>query len=110
MRIILDTNFIIYALQCRVRIEEELRRILDVNFEIFVIQQTLDELKKLKNSLALKYAGQFPVIKEEGYADDVLKKLSNENTIIATMDRNLQMSLKRKIIIRQKKYLALSFQ
>ena len=53
-KIILDTNFIVTALKFKIDLFSELRKALDFQYEIFILDKTIDELKKLKATLALK--------------------------------------------------------
>ncbi len=118
-RIILDTNFILAIGQFHIDIFSELQRICNFPYEIFVLDKTLVELEKLINSdskqrdrFAAKLA--LDLIKDRvsilktpnGYVDDLLVKLSDKSTIIATQDKELKKRLKGGLItIKQKKYL-----
>lgn len=118
--IVLDTNFIIAALEFRIDIRTELSRILDFNFEIATLSSTSLELEKLikegeyferKQAMLamafLKKAG-FKALPAEGNTDELLLRLDKANDIIATQDLELRKRLKAKgfktVVIRQKKH------
>ena len=111
-KIILDTNFLVDSLKFKIDIFSELRRILDVNYEIFVLDKTLEELKKIKKEkLILKLVEEYNVgiiETDEGTVDDLIVDLVNENYIVCTNDSELKKRVKEKklsiITIRQKKY------
>lgn len=108
-KIILDTNFLLYVVRNRIDLFGELDRILDINYKVCFLDKSLDELKgkklgKLASVFAKKY---LKIIKtKKGKVDDLLLE---QNSVIATMDKELMEKLKKKkrqvIIIRQKKYL-----
>jgi rRNA-processing protein FCF1 len=121
-KIILDTNFLLIPAQFRVDIFSEIERIADFNYDLCVLDKTIDELKKImdeqegKNKAAAKLALDLVKIKklkilktEEGYVDDLLQE--QKEAIIATADQELIRKLKDKgikiIRLRQKKYLKL---
>ncbi|MBI5871740.1 hypothetical protein HZB88_01500 [archaeon] len=120
--IILDTNAIIGAVINKIDIQRELNRICYFRFRICVLDKTIRELEKLINegdfkqkkcaSLALKFikAAGISILKTEGTgsADNEIARLGAK-AIIVTQDKELKKKLKgRKIIIRQKGYLAWS--
>ena len=110
-KIILDTNFILIPFQFKVDIFSELERICHFSYKIYILDKSLDELKKLKyNKLALELIKQKNIkvikTKNSAYVDSQLKKL--KNVIIATNDKKLIKDLKVPIIIlKQKKYLVM---
>ena len=123
-RVVLDTNFLIIALEFRIDIFQELSRVLDVRFNVYILDKTINELEKLINKPKVN---QFTInlvksfIKRKnikilrtsrnGYVDDLILSLKPGNLIVATQDKELKRKLKLKdipiIIIRQKKYLEL---
>jgi len=123
-RVVLDTNFLIIALKFRIDIFQELSRVLDVRFDVYILDKTINELEKLINKPKVN---QFTInlvksfIKRKnikilrtsrnGYVDDLILSLKPGNLIVATQDKELKRKLKEKnipiIIIRQKKYLEL---
>lgn len=123
MRIILDTNFLLIPAQFKVDIFSEIKRIADFKYHLYVLDKTLDELKKIekeqrgkhkaaaKLALALLKNKKVKVIKttSENYVDDLLVEYSKKGAIIATQDLGLKRRLKKPcIFLRQKKYLALT--
>jgi len=118
-RIILDTNFLLAISQFHVDIFSELEKICDFPYTLHILDKTIDELNNIiktpgkKDKEAAKLAlmlieGRIEVIKGEGnYVDDILVKMADDNTIIATQDKELKKRIKTRIIvIKQKKYLA----
>ncbi len=129
--IIFDTNAIIWAVLNKIDIYKELDRICDFRFKICVLDKTIAELKGMCNasgnkrlinkaglqqkkgaSLALKFirlAG-INIIKTKSACsvDDAIVK-RGKKAIIVTQDKNLRKRLQgRKIVIRQRSYLAWS--
>jgi len=112
-RIILDTDFLLISLKHHVDIFSELSRICDFQFEIFILDRTLDELKgKKMEKLALEFVySKLKIIKtpRKGQVDDLLLDIADANTVICTQDKDLKEKLKKRririITIRQKKYL-----
>ena len=98
--IILDTNFIIYLLKYKIQLFKEIERILYENYQIYVLDKTLEELKNLEekgkkqNKLLTKLSLKFLKInenkiltiktKENKQVDDLIKDIINKDTIIAT--------------------------
>lgn len=117
-RVILDTNFLMAIGQFGIDVFSELERICDFPYKVYVLDKTIDELNKVaksggKNKAASKLAltiikDKVEVIKTgEGYVDDVLVQIANEDTIISTQDKELKGRIKTRVItIKQKKYLA----
>lgn len=118
-RIILDTNFLLAISQFNIDVFSELERLCDFPYTVNALDKTLDELNQIvktqggRNKLAAKLAlaivkDRVKVIKtKEGYVDDILVKLADNDTLIATQDRELKKRVKTRIItIKQKKYLA----
>lgn len=123
-KIIIDTNFLLIPFQFRIDIFSEIDRIVDFKYELFIVDKTIDELKKIikeqkgKNKEAAKIA--LALIKnkrirklktdEELDVDSLL--LKQKEAIIATQDVILKRRLKKNkiktITLRQKKYLMLN--
>jgi uncharacterized protein len=118
MRIIIDTNFLVSALQFHVDILSELQRVCDFNYELAVIDKTIDELENIaskgkgKDKRAAKLA--LDIIKAKGikrikakasHVDDAI--VAEKGAAVATNDRELIARLKgRKVIrLRAKRYL-----
>jgi len=105
---LLDTNFIITCIKQKIDFFEELRF---MGFEIIIPDRVIDELKKLKQTLALKLLEKNNFKKIILIGRDVDNSIinyakKNPEIIIATLDKELSNKLKnRKIIIRGKKKL-----
>jgi len=105
---LLDTNFIITCIKQKIDFFEELRF---MGFEIIIPDRVIDELKKLKQTLALKLLEKNNFKKIILIGKDVDNSIinyakKNPEIIIATLDKELSNKLKnRKIIIRGKKKL-----
>lgn len=110
IKIILDTDFLLCSLRFRISLTEELRRILDDSFEIYILDKTIDELKGKKDSkLALEFIKKFRILKTSKNLpfDDLV--MNFRGYTIATQDKALKEKLKKAnfgvITIRQKRYL-----
>jgi len=122
-KIVLDTNFLLIPAQFKVDIFSEIDRIMTEPYEIYIVDKTIDELKKiimdtrqkLKDrkaaglALQLIEAKKIPQIKTEKdkSVDDLIMGL--KGYIVATQDIELKMRLKAKkvriITLRAKKKL-----
>jgi len=105
---LLDTNFIITCIKQKIDFFEELRF---MGFEIIIPDRVIDELKKLKQTLALKLLEKNNFKKIILIGKDVDNSIinyakKNPEILVATLDKELSNKLKnRKIIIRGKKKL-----
>lgn len=124
-KIILDTNFLLIPAQFKVDIFSEIDRICNFNYELSIIDKTVDELKKIiktakkgkdksaaKLALALLKTRKIKKIKtKEGYVDNLILKSINKDYILATQDALLKKKATKKgcrvIFLRLKKYLIL---
>ncbi len=118
-KILVDTNFLLVPFQFKVDIFKEIDRIIDEKYEVFIIDKTIDELEKLIKGgkekerkaarMALQLIKKFniKIINTQGdNVDDIIVKLKDKDTIVATMDKELKKRLKGDVIVlRQKKYL-----
>ena len=112
--IILDTNLLIHSLEYHIDIDEELRNVLNEPFEVAIIKTTEKELKGKKNeNLARKWLEKLHVKlinppKDDINVDQAILAVAEQNTLVATQDKELKQKLKKKgiqvITIRQKKY------
>ena len=96
LTIILDTDFLLNALRKKLRIEEELNRILDQPYQIQLLSNTIRELQGKKDGkLAITYAERYPVIAthQEGTFDRAIENYPH--TYVATQDKNLKEKLKK---------------
>lgn len=122
-RIILDTSFLVNCIRFKIDFFSEIRRICDFNYELCIVDKSVDELKSIiekggKDGLFAKIVLQ--MIKkfnislintvESKYVDDLIIENSGKDVIVATQDINLKKRLKENnvqvIFIRQKKYLS----
>ena len=124
-RIIIDTNFLMIPGQFRVDIFSEFSRICNFNYELFIFEQSIYELKNTVRNAKKgrdKKAAQFALkliklkninlIKSENKdVDSLILENADNDTVVATQDILLRKSLLKKqvsvIILRQKKYLQL---
>jgi hypothetical protein len=120
-KIILDTNFLMIPYQFRVDIFEEIRRIMEGEYELVTLDGVVKELEKIKeykgkSAAAAKIALEFIKIKsikvintDSEKVDNKIIELSDKNTVVATNDIKLKKILKNKkikiIYLRNKKYL-----
>jgi len=101
MKVLLDTNFLLYAAKHKVDYSE--------SGDLFTLSLVVDELDNLKNNarkikdrdaaaLALKLlkASKVKILKAEGSADKVIIKRAEEFDVVATMDKELKKKLKGK--------------
>lgn len=117
MKIVIDTNFWIYAVLNKIRIFEEL-----LGYEVYTLDKVLQELKQISKKrsqqgmaakVALDMIKKFEVkiISSPKPADEKLIELAKEGYIVATNDTELVKRIKDlggKIAqIRQKKYIEL---
>jgi len=111
--IILDTDFLINIAKNNIDVFDELKRICNFQYEIKIIDKTLDELKgkpKEKLIIALLESKNVKVIKtkKDKIVDELIIGLKQKDLIIATQDKDLKNRVKSPIItIRQGKYLQL---
>ena len=113
--IILDTNFLVYLLEFKIDLFSELDRVTTSGYEIKILDKTVDELEKLSSKniyakIALSMLNKFEIIKTDSgkYVDDILVDLDGPGVVVGTQDKELKDRLKgQKLIIRQKKYLAI---
>ena len=125
-KILLDTNFLLVPYQFRVDIFTQINRIMHFQYKIFVLDKSVEELKKViegqkgKSKDAAKIALKLIAIKNIGVikaesgkkTDEVIVELSRkDNYIVATQDKDLKRSLINHgievIVLRQKKILVL---
>ena len=130
-KVILDTNFLMIPGALKVDIFSEIERIMEESYELYILENSIDELRKIieeqkgKHKAAAKLALDFiehkklkvmrakslnmPVNSKNSIVDDSLLALAGTDTIIATQDAALKKSLQLKgakiIILRGKKYL-----
>lgn len=98
----------------KVDIFSEIDRLIEKKYTLYILDKSLDELNRIKNNkIALALSKRLKIIetKEKLDVDSILVKLSDENTIIATNDKELKQRLKKKrskvITLKQKTHLVL---
>lgn len=123
-KIIIDTNFLMIPFKFKVDIFSEFRRVCDFNYELFIFEQSISELKNIierqrgKDRIGAKLALNLIKIKnigiiktEEKDVDLLILENVGRNNVIATQDLILKKELKNRgspvIILRNKKYLQL---
>lgn len=89
MKIILDTNFLVYCAKNKIDYVEEISNLLNGNYELVVPKQVIEELEKIKN----KKSEHIPFVKRIGK----FKKTTGKDKLAA--DLALQLLSKRKIKI-----------
>jgi len=119
-KVILDTNFLLIPGQFKVDIFTEIRRIVNTNYELYIIDGTIPELddiigktKKGSDKRAAKLAldmikqKKIKKIRSDKIVDDAL--LDQANAIVATQDGELVKKLHKKgiktIALRNKSHL-----
>jgi len=121
IKVILDTNFLLYCAKQKIDYAEEISKLMKTGFELTTISLVVTELEKLakeekklsdrdaaKMALKILKAGNIKIISVGGdNADNEIINLSNGN-IIATLDRDIKSKVERSIIIREGKKLEFS--
>ncbi len=128
VKIMLDTNFLLIPAQFRVDIFEEIKRICDFNYEVVVLDRTIDELNGIiqfqagsdkaaaRMALQLLEAKEVRIISTKTATfknvDKIFLELAaEERLIVATQDKLLKQELNKLgskvIVLMQKKYLVL---
>ena len=121
-KILLDTNFLLIPWQFKVDIFTHIDKISAFKYELFILDKTLDELKKIveeqkgKDKDAAKVALKLIALKNiriiktkssEKTDELILKIASKDDFIVATQDKELRYRLKQKnvpiMLLRQKK-------
>ncbi|MFP4400331.1 MAG: PIN domain-containing protein [Candidatus Woesearchaeota archaeon] len=125
VEIIVDTNFLTIPGEFGVDIFSEFERLFGKNHQLYIIDKTIDELEKIKESggkskvyanvaLGLIEKYKIKILPSKGkYVDDaIIVQCKNKSYLVATSDLALIRKLKKiniKIInLRQKKYLVIN--
>ncbi len=119
-KIILDTNAVMAIAEFKIDLFSELENCCDFTYDLFVLDGTIKELKKImeeqrqkfkraaKLALAIIKAKGIKKITSSGYVDDVLVELSKKGDLVLTQDVELKKRLaKPYLTIRQKKRVVL---
>jgi len=126
-KVILDTNMLMLPGQMKIDVFSEVDRIMDVPFQICVIDKTFDELNKLvmvgkqrdreAAKLGFVLAKTFEKQKSlktiasssNGSVDDIIVSKAKKGVFVATIDKELKRRVKETgatiITLKQKKYL-----
>ncbi len=115
-KVILDTNAVMDMVDFRIDIFAELHRILDIPYQVCVIEGTMKELEKIiaeqrmrfsqaaKMGLAVLKSKNVKILSAPGNVDDALAAYSAQGALVLTQDRELKRRLaKPYLTIRQKK-------
>jgi len=124
MKVILDTNFLIYCAKEKLDYIEEINNILNEGFDLVVPEQVIGELKRLKIKakkgkdkdacdLALKILDKkkINIVQPSGKSvDNAIMQLAQENSknIVCTLDREMRWELGRVILVSRGKKLILT--
>ena len=127
MKIILDTNFLIYSAKHKMDYMEEISNLINEGFELVVPKQVINELKMLKDDkwkkvsgkdktaadLALKLLEHYRVkiVDISGKSvDEAIINLANSDlkNIVCTLDREMRFTLGRVILVNRFKKLMLT--
>ncbi len=127
MKIILDTNFLIYCAANKIDYVEEIGRMINEGYEIVVPAQVVHELEKLANDKIKKVSGKdkaaanlalqlleknkINLIQASGKnVDEAIINLAEEDkkNIICTLDREMRKKLPRVILVNRFKRLMLT--
>ena len=119
-KIILDTNALMAIAEFKIDIFSELERICDFTYDLYILEGTIKELKKImeeqrqkfkraaKLALAIVKAKGIKKIASSNYVDDELVELSKKGNLVLTQDIELKKRLtKPYLTIRQKKRVVL---
>jgi len=122
IKVILDTNFLIYCARQKVDYAEEIRDLVSGKYELVVPEQVVEELENLKEkarkgrdksacdlALQLLKKQKIKKIKIQGEdTDEVIINLAKKNkNIVCTLDREMRKTLRRVIMVNRKKKLVL---
>jgi rRNA-processing protein FCF1 len=120
--VILDSNALMMQFQFHVDIEREVRRILDISYEVIVPSIVVDELRRLSKDgtqkeqaearMAIELAKTFKVVESPGDGDTAILRLAEKlNAVVVTNDKKLRARLRAKdlanIYMRSRAFLTL---
>jgi len=127
MKIILDTNFLIYCAKNKLDYVEEIVNMFNEDYELVVPLQVIEEMKKLRDDKRKKVSGKdkdacslalqllevnkVKKVKVKGKTvDEGIINLASENkkNIVCTLDKEMRTILGRVILINRKKKLMLT--
>lgn len=127
MKIIFDTNFLIYCAKNKLDYADEIQSMINENYALVVPLQVINELKKLRDdklkkvsgkdkaaaSLALQLLDHYNVERVETTGksvDEAIINLANSDkkNIVCTLDREMRHTLPRVILVNKFKKLMLA--
>ena len=104
-KVLLDTSIMLSPGQFKVDIFEELKKVMNDTYDVYILDKTIDELNDLKikakqkdkvaANIALALIAQKGILVMsssgcEGIVDDCLVKLAEEDWFVATVDKGLK--------------------
>ncbi|NQU79275.1 nucleotide-binding protein [Candidatus Woesearchaeota archaeon] len=126
-QIILDTNFLLIPIQFKVDIFSEIDRLISEPYKLCIIDSTLDELNKIKETasgkdknaanlaiqlLKAKNVHTITTSKDKNVDNLIVELAESPEYLVATQDKELKQRLKANkikiIILKQKKYLEIT--
>ncbi|MFQ6051907.1 MAG: PIN domain-containing protein [Candidatus Hydrothermarchaeota archaeon] len=106
VKVILDTNFLMLPGRLGIDIFKEIDRELCANHKLFVLSTTEKELKNLVENakgsekkiakIGLELIGRCEILPAEREPDIAIFDFINENTVVATTDKELRKKLRKK--------------
>jgi len=121
-KVILDTNFLLVPFQFKIDIKEEIKKMVNGEYELCVTEGVLRELEDIskegssskrgrQSRCALSLVKEMRVLKTDVKdVDDALVSLASDNNVVCTNDKVLKEKIRKKgapvIFMRQKGYLA----
>ncbi len=127
MKVILDTNFLIYCAKNKLDYVEKIGNLINEGFELVVPKQVVNELEKLRDDKLKKVSGKdkracdlalqllkinnVKVVDLKGKnVDNAMVKLSKEDkkNIVCTLDREMRKKLPRVILLTRMRKLMLT--
>ena len=121
VKILLDTNFLLYCIEQKIRFIEQIDEKMHSQYELIILDKVMNELKIIsqrsnqKEKLAAKIAlglinsiSSFKIVNGKGKnADDSLLLFDFKDIIIASVDKELRKRFKNAcfLTIKHKKYL-----
>ncbi len=122
--VILDTNFLFVSFQFNIDIISEMKRLVGGNFDLFIYEGTIGELKSVERKgdknkkylpliMKMLHLYNVKIIKsEEKYIDDQILSNLDTKVVIATNDKELRLKIQslgyKVIYLRQRSYLAMN--
>ena len=115
-KIFLDTNALMAIVELKIDIFSEVDKVCDFPYQLWVLQGTIEELKKIHREQRLRFSRaaqlvlsllkvkKVRIVEEEGNVDDILTEYSQRGYLILTQDKELKRRLTRPYLtLRQRK-------